>query len=265
MSLSCEETHREFLEGDNASAVIRYIIQGTTSDLIAKQTLRLASPTTNDGLVRQSVHVDENEPGCGIWHGRVTYGLYQLEPETGQSTYQFDTGGGSQHITQSINTVGSYVATGNAPDYKGAIGVTKDTVEGVDIQVPVFHWMETHYIPAYMVDQSYKIKLSNLTGTVNSLPFRGFAAGEVIFQGAAGNYREGQDDWEITYSFAASPNQQNITIGDITGIDKKGWEYLWARYEDTEDATAKALVKKPTAVYVEQVYPYSDFYELGIS
>ncbi|RLJ02117.1 MAG: hypothetical protein DRP08_04810, partial [Candidatus Aenigmatarchaeota archaeon] len=85
------------------------------------------------------------------------------------------------------------------------------------------------------------------------------------FQGAAGSYREGQDDWEITFKFAASPNQEDIAIGDITDITKKGWEYLWARYEDVEDSSAKALVKKPTAVYVEQVYPCSDFYELGIS
>jgi hypothetical protein len=51
-------------------------------------------------------------------------------------------------------------------------------------------------------------------------------------------------------------------MGDITGIDKKGWEYLWVRYQDAEDADV--LVKQPAAVYVEQVYPYGDFSLLGI-
>ena len=50
----------------------------------------------------------------------------------------------------------------------------------------------------------------------------------------------------------------------MTGIDKKGWEYLWVRYEDAEDAAANALVKKPTAAYVEKVYEEGDFAGLGI-
>jgi len=36
------------------------------------------------------------------------------------------------------------------------------------------------------------------------------------------------------------------------------------RYSDSEDAVAKALVKKPVAVYIEQVYPYGDLGLLGI-
>jgi len=33
-----------------------------------------------------------------------------------------------------------------APDFKGAIGVTHDNVEGVDIAVPVYSFSETHYL-----------------------------------------------------------------------------------------------------------------------
>jgi len=36
------------------------------------------------------------------------------------------------------------------------------------------------------------------------------------------------------------------------------------RYADSKDATAKALVKKPVAVYIEQVYAYGDLGLLGI-
>ena len=36
------------------------------------------------------------------------------------------------------------------------------------------------------------------------------------------------------------------------------------RYADAEETTAKVLVKKPIAVYVEQVYPMAAFAGLGI-
>ena len=80
--------------------------------------------------------------------------------------------------------------------------------------------------------------------------------------GASGSKR-GSDDWEIAYKFAASPNRSNFSVGDITGISKKGWEYMWVRYEDAEDAAAKAIVKKPVAVYVEKVYEEGNFASLG--
>ena len=39
---------------------------------------------------------------------------------------------------------------------------------------------------------------------------------------------------------------------------------MWVRYVDAEDATAKAIVKKPVAVYIEKVYEEGDFSGLGI-
>jgi hypothetical protein len=113
------------------------------------------------------------------------------------------------------------------------------------------------------VTSFYKAALFALTGSVNNAAFRGFAAGEVLFLGASGSQR-GQDDWEITFRFAASPNVTGLTVGSITNIDKRGWDYLWVRYADMEDTTAKALVKRPVAVYVEQVYPFADLSGLGI-
>lgn len=56
----------------------------------------------------------------------------------------------------------------------------------------------------------------------------------------------------------------NLKVGDITGINKEGWHYLWTFYEDTEDTDAQALVKNPKAAYVEQVHEYGDFAALGL-
>ena len=119
----------------------------------------------------------------------------------------------------------------------------------MDITVPVYNFSETHYLADAAVTGSYKSTLRSLTGRVNNASFKGFAAGEVLFLGASGSKR-GDDDWEITFRFAASENRSSITVGDITGVAKKGWEYMWVRYADAEDATAKAIVKKPVAVYI---------------
>jgi hypothetical protein len=88
----------------------------------------------------------------------------------------------------------------------------------------------------------------------------------VLFMGASGARRgtDPDDRYEITYKFAASPNQDGMSVGGISGIQKRGWDYLWVQYGDDVDPTAKVLIKKPIAVYVEQVYPFASFAGLGI-
>jgi len=53
-------------------------------------------------------------------------------------------------------------------------------------------------------------------------------------------------------------------VGPISGISKKGWEYLWVRYADAEDTGSNTLVKQPVAAYVEKVYEDGNFAALGI-
>lgn len=251
---------RETTISEDSTVDLRYIIRGTDDDASANDALLTAAPVLYGGLVRQSAHIERIAEDA--WEGSVRYGLLG-PPETGDSSFSFDTGGGTQHITQSLATVGAYSASGPPPNFHGAIGVSRDSVEGVDITVPVYNFTETHYIDADLVTGAYKAALFYLTGTVNNAPFRGFAAGEVLFLGASGSKR-GPEDWEITYRFAASPNVTDLVVGSISGINKRGWEYLWVRYEDAEDTAAKMLVKRPVAAYVEQVYPYGDFSGLGI-
>jgi hypothetical protein len=174
-----------------------------------------------------------------LWEGVARYS--NSAPQTDESVFAFDTGGGTQHITQSLANVARYAPPGQtAPNFKGAIGVTADSVEGVDITVPVYQFSETHYIDDAYVTPAYK-------GTL-------FASGQ----------KRGGGDWEINYRFAASPNVTGLAVGDIAGISKKGFEYLWVRYADAEDSAARTLVKRPIAAYVEQVYPYGDLNALGI-
>ncbi len=257
---------RRSVTGENASIELVYILTGTASDLTAKQLVANSTAANYDGLVRQSIDIEpewvDTVSGDGRWIATVRYGV-KPPPEVGESSFSFDTGGGTQHITQSLSTVGRHAASGTAPDFKGAIGVTHDNVEGVDIAVPVYSFSETHYLAAAVVTPAYRGTLFNLTGKVNNGSFKGLAAGECLFLGASGSKR-GDGDWEIAFRFAASPNRTNINVGGITVPAKKGWEYMWVRYADAEDADSKTLVKRPIAVYVEKVYEEGSFAGLGI-
>ncbi|MFB3893597.1 MAG: hypothetical protein ACE15C_16410 [Phycisphaerae bacterium] len=259
---------RVWSTGESASVTLHYVLEGDSNlhdDITAYNLVADSTALSYVGLVRQSI---EMEPDCidtartwGRWNVTIKYGQRQSPSETGDPSFSFDTGGGTQHITQSISTTQKYAPAGKtAPDFGGAIGVTHDNVEGVDITIPVYTWSETHYIDDTSVNKS---AYYSLTGKVNNASFKGCAAGEVLFLGASGSKR-GSDKWEITFKFAASPNRSGITVGSITGIAKKGWEYMWVRYADAEDAAAKAVVKKPVAVYIEKVYDEGNMALLGI-
>lgn len=268
MAIACTEKIDSRQVTDGQSAELIYKITGTADDAAALSSLKSTAPATFAGMKRQPVtvepvHVDTARPDTCIWTGTATYAPLEVEPppETGESVFNFDTGGGTQHITQSLNTIGRY--PGTAPDFKGAIGVTHDNVEGVDITVPVYTFSETHYVASSSVTTAYKNTLFNLTGKVNNGAFKGMAPGECLFLGASGSKR-GTDDWEITFRFAGSPNRTGLSVGPIGGISKKGWEYLWVRYADTEDTASHTLVKQPIGAYVEKVYEEGNFSSLGI-
>jgi len=239
---------------DNPSAVLLYVVTGTDDDAEIRTTIAANVPANYADLPIQDY--DFRPLGNGIWEVAVHYGL---KKQTNQSSFSFDTGGGTAHITNSIATVGWYPA--NAPNCQGAIGISGDSVEGVDITVPVYNFSETHYLPAAFIDGAYKATLFALTGKVNGYAFKGFAAGEVLFLGASGSQR-GTEDWEISYKFAASPNMTGLSVGALSGIAKGGWQHLWVLYSD--DVDQNTLIKRPIAAYVEQVYWPGDFSLLGI-
>jgi hypothetical protein len=263
------DTSRTITSGANPAVELRFVVRGIGVDIEndegALAALETEAPTEFLSLPRRDVRLEPAGPG--LWDGETSYAPTQQDnepPQVGESAFAFDTGGGTQHLTHSLATVASYAAPGKvAPGFQGAIGVTEESVEGVDIVVPVYQFTETHAFADAAVNDSYKNTLMIMTGRVNSDSFRGFAAGSVLFLGAAGAKR-GDGDWEITFRFAVSPNFSAINIGPITNIGKKGWEYLWVRYENTEDGAAQAIVKRPVAAYVERVYLELPFSVLGI-
>lgn len=254
--------------GMSGQANLEYLIHDASDETAALAALAAAAPSTYMSMAQESLSVQPVDDEAEKWEGtaRYTKGSGSV-PQTGDSAFSFDTTGGTQHITQSVETIGGYAPTGGTvPDFQGAIGVSDNSVEGVDITVPVYKFSETHYLPASEVDNTFKGMIFDLTGKVNNATFKGLAAGECLFLGAQGSRRGTgpDDDWEITLNYAASPNKTSIVIGDITVTAKKGWEYLWIRYENAVDGVANRVVKVPTAAYVEKVYDEADFSPLDL-
>jgi len=203
--------------------------------------------------------------GDNAWQLTINYTKDGAEEGTEplKRARSFDTTGGTQHMTQ------AYAETKfgtNAPDQRKAIGVDSNGVNGVDVVVPQLQWQESYDVPNTYVTDAYIRGVSGVTGTTNNASFRGFEAGEVLFVGCSGSQewddQKGRGPWSLSFRFVASKNVTGETIGDISGVSKKGHEYLWVRYEDAVDSNV--LLKKPKAVYVNKVYRESAFSALGI-
>ena len=121
---------RETVEGDNPSITLKYVIKGTDSDIEAKALLWTSSPGIYDGLVRQSWSVEYHGPS--MWLGTVRYGLLQQQPETGQSVFQFDTGGG---FPQNVSTLGQ-----RSRRVRKRVGLTVDWPTGL-LPADVTNWL----------------------------------------------------------------------------------------------------------------------------
>jgi len=235
-------------------------------DAITARTIALTeSPKMFGYYLRKDVTL--RNMGGGVWDVDGEYGLAgKKEPEVGDYKWSFSTTGATKHITQAIQHMNTYVASGKtAIDHKGAIGVTDDTVEGVDVPDKGFSWTETHVLPLAGFGFIYSAILGQLNGRMNATYFRGFAAYTVRFDGATGGKSEQGDGLvEITYNFTFSPSESGLSLGGITGIAKHGWDYLWARYESEDDSTAKKTTLQPRQVEVERVLHPLDFSVFGI-
>ncbi len=171
----------------------------------------------------------------------------------GSWTWDFDTTGGTVHITHA-EEVARYPA-GVAPPLSGTIGLDKDQVNGTDIIIPAMKFNVQYKHPSGELTLARSKFLSNITGTVNGDTFLTYAPGEVLFLGARGS--DGSDS-EVTanYQFAMSANLDNGTIGGIAGVNKKGHEHAWIQFADAvvNEAGVNFPTRKPKHVYVNRPY-----------
>lgn len=236
---------------DKADASLGYWIRGTDDEFEARAEAAAQIPLYYDGRRRSGAEIEHKAPGT--WFAKVTFSAQEWE-------YHFEASTTDVQTLRSLSTISRYAPSGvTAPNFRGAIGVTRDGIEGTSVPVPNYEWSETHYFDIPLIDATYKRNLRNLCGKMNNAAFREFARGEVQFRGASGGLQRGKSQWQINFRFASSENVTGLTIGSITGIDKLGWDYLWVDYIEKPDPTSFRITREPRSVHVERVIEFADF------
>lgn len=252
--------------GDNSDSQTRmYTVDGVTvnedSEPNVIAAVSSAAPAIVPGLgvslIRKTINITERL-GPNAWRVQVDFG----RSEATQDTITFDTTGGNAHLTQSLATVNRYAPPGlTAPDFGGTIGVTENAIEGVDVTRPKFGFTRTKQIVT--LSDAYLTTLFFATGKTNLYQWGIYAPGEALFLGVTGSVT-GTEPVDLTFRFECSPDATGLTVGNITGITKGGWDYLWTRHYEIADPVSQTMVKIPLAVYVERVYERTDFALLGL-
>lgn len=265
---------------DEQSASIGYVVictEGESEDEVEAAVFAEA-PESYRGLVRATkVKAEEINVGAdgepSMWDVVVSYGRISARltpPVTGSVVWRGTTTGGTQHITSPLYAGNAYThpdVTELPEDWGYAIGPTKDGVGGLDIPVMADSFSATKYV-AVEDWPALRAAIKSLTGKVNSEDWTAdgelFEAGEVLFLGATYAKRTDVDppDYEVTFEFAASPNDDDFDVGEITGIAKLGWEYLDITYEDRE--SEGFLYKVPIIATIHGVFRQGNFSGLGL-
>lgn len=240
-------------------------------DLAIKLFVGSNVPLIYDELVLKSIKHERLGPRIGKVSVSYTDPEKQDEDkkqETGEFRFSFDTTGGSQHITQSKETISRTARPGvfneplEAPDFKGALVVGRDNqVAGVDITIPALRFSLTYKIPRARLTLEFARMVARSTGKTNDRKWEGFERGELLFLGGTGE-QSSNGDPELSYSFEASENLVNLDVGGIVVPEKRGHHFLWVAYSEVEDDQAKQLIAQPAGVYIERVYDEFNFADL---
>lgn len=254
-------------EGDGYQQTRIYCVMGE-GDADAARALVASTAPLNSGAANiprdpRSIAVERITPT--EWIGTVTYRFTtRTAPPVpaDAARISFSTRGQSIMMLQGLAEVARFPAT--APDFAGAINVTEEGPQGVEIIAPTLSFQIRK--ARATVDASYLQILRSRSASVNNATFQGFPAGEVLYLGVDGEQRS-DGIWDLTHSFAVEENISGQTFGSITGVSKKGWEYLWFSYSRELDSTATPPRMRDiaTSAHVVRVYRETDFSSLGLT
>src|SRR6185312_3307332 len=102
------------------------------------------------------VNLDRNRIAPFTWEIIGHYESPTRTRQTNDANFSFTTGGGTQHITCALEHVADYDSDGDdGPNHGGSIGVTADSIEGVDIHVPTFDFKLTYNVPSTQMSTNY--------------------------------------------------------------------------------------------------------------
>lgn len=266
-----------------STATIGYIVQGTTSDSEAlmaayKQAPEVlkAQPSDKSGIPRRTATISERL-GEQMWRIDVGYAWSANNSDDTDDKeipeMSFEVSGGTTHITQAYEQkcVYSLVSSKKDSDSEaekvpiGWNGKTGEESEIAGVDVPIGQFSLTYKkIMSYSkaTSTAWLRKVANCYGRINKGRWKGWEAGEVMFNGGGfSTPMRGAKKVSVTFNFLIRMNEDNVKIGGHNIGSVKGHWYCWAIYEDDADSKGGKRIKK---VYKARVNKESDFSALGL-
>jgi hypothetical protein len=261
-------------------ATFRYSITQCFDEEQAAALVYTKAPLTYRGLVQDRANFGLQKTGYDSFAAELPYKVPEVggDPPGGGGgggdpeprIVEFDTTGGTQHVTQCIEQVDYGPEAAPAIRQSRVVGLTRDGVEGVDVVVPKLEFGITVKKAVGVVTSAYVKNLARLTGKTNAITVTidvtTYDPGELLFLGARGRkiVEDGEVVWEITFMFSASENRTDILVYDhadaakkITVAAKKGHDYLWVLYK--KDEADNRFVEVPDVAFVSKLYESGDF------
>ena len=253
---------------DNNTGERSWLIRGTTDPIVARTTLVTYAGNVGlysyDGLGLKSMSWSPYpDGGEAAWTFVATY---DHTPEPGEFTISIDTSGATVNVQQAFSQVRFDAPGETGPDYGESINVDSDgNPRGVDKIIPSLKVnVRARIAERFVADAlAYARTVASYTGKVNSSTYLGFAEGELLFKGATGDVIT-DDNPVLSFAFEASPNATGLTIGNISGISKEGWDFIWFDWVQKNDPAAGLKTTTARSAYVATVYEKANFAGLQI-
>ena len=263
----------------NSTATVTYIVEGTEDDITACTSAYEFAPDEFSEIPKKSASVAERLTE-NAWKIEVNYGSESKSSsgdsgsEDDEATMNFDCSAGTKHMTQAIEQTCVYAGSGESKDssdeasavpigWNGKDG-SESEAAGVDVSIGELRETYTKTMSKSKVTgTSWKRKVAELVGKVNSGSFKGWNAGEVMFLGCSYSApSKGSKKVSVSFHFAIRLNENKATVAGQNIGSKKGFEYLWALTDDeVRDGERKRKVRK---IYKAVVCETDGFGGLGI-
>lgn len=280
MPISIEELPNRRAGRDGVSATRVFSVLGATDSDNAADALSTwlsnAGETTWDGQPIQSYDYSEKSTATGAYDITVRYGSSSSTggggggaPDLGLDEVRISarTLGRTEKVTHSLETISTAAASwfngGTPVDYEQAVNVDKKgQVAGVDIlSRGAVYTLTIRRTTAYLTTNhtspdAYLQVGQTLETLTNSVVYRNRAIGTLLCTSFSMDLVD-TDVWEIVVEIEFSPNATGLTFGDITGVAKKGHEYLWPTIRDRE--VSGQVVPSIAQINVERVYDATNF------
>lgn len=264
---------------ESSTATVYYIVSGAADETTACSSCYSSAPDTYAGIDKKSVSVSERLTDTS-WKIEVRYGTEQSSgggntgDEDDEPTVNFDCSAGTKHMTQAISQTCVYAGNGekkDSADVAAAVPIgwngkdgSESEAAGVDVSIGELRETYTKtFSRSKVTGTSWKRKVAELVGKVNSGSFKGWNAGECQFLGCSYSAPlSGSKKVQVSFHFAIRLNESKATIAGESIGSKKGFEYLWALTAD--EVSDGERVRKVKKVYKAEVCETDSFSGLGI-